>query len=147
MSKLLTVLYEVADIRAACQRVHEERFGLSPRRILNLIAGRPAGTATAQCTELRYLARRLEVAQQRLDDLEAEDLEIRRGREIDETLRLYIAALGRSVAGLEQLCRYQRAAAVAPAGDDAAPLKVAYDDALQQQKRLAVRLNALIISL
>jgi small-conductance mechanosensitive channel len=147
MSKLLTVLYEVAEIRAGCQRVHDERFGLSARSVLRAITGRPSGTPAAQCAELRHLAERLEQARERLDELEAEDLAIRSGHEINATLRDYVSALARSLSDLEQLCRHEHAVPAAPAGDDSAPLKVAYDDALQQQKRLATRLNALISGL
>lgn len=147
MSKLLTVLYEVAEIRSSCQLVHDERFGLSPRSVLRAIAGRSPGESAAQCAELRRLSERLEDARGRLDELDAEDLAVRRGQEIHETLRAYASALAVSLDGLEQLCRYEHATPAAPAGDDSAPLKVVYDDALQQQKRLAARLNALISSL
>jgi hypothetical protein len=147
MSKLLTVLYEVAEIRVGCQRIHDERFGLSPRSVLHALAGRPRDAVAAQCAELRRLTNRLHEVQRRLDELDAEDLAIRRGHEIDATLRDYVAALDRSLGGLERLCRHGHAAPAAPAGDDSVPLKVVYDDALQQQKRLAVRLNALIATL
>lgn len=146
MSQLLSVLYEVAEIRSGCQRVHDERFGLSPRRIMRVITRRPLEPAV-QCAELAQLKQRLEHADRRLQHLDAEDLSIRRGAEIQATLRAYVDALRASLSGLERLCRHEHAKPTLPAGDDSAPLKVAYDDALQQQKRLAGRLNALIATL
>lgn len=147
MSKLLAILYDVADIRTGCQQVHDERFGLSLRRVLGALGGGATGTSAAQCARLQRLRERLLRARQELDALDKEDLAVRRGQEICDTLREYAEALDRSLGGLEQLCRHERALPSAPAGDDAAPLKVLYDDALQHQKRLAIRLNALISSL
>jgi small-conductance mechanosensitive channel len=147
MSKLLAVLYEVAEVRAGCQHVHDERFGISPRSIVKAMLGRPPGTSAAQCEELERLRTRLEQGTRRLDALDAEDLAIRCGHEIHEALRDYVQALDRSLIALEQLCRHEQTRPAAPAGDDSAPLKVVYDDALQQQKRLAARLNALIAGL
>lgn len=147
MSKLLSVLYEVAEIRAGCQRVHDERFGLSPRSVLRALSGKPPGQSAAQCVELRRLGERLDEAVGRLDELDADDLAVRRGQEINETLRAYAGALTVSLEGLERLCRQEHVMPAAPAGDDSTPLKVVYDDALQQQKRLAARLNALISTL
>ncbi|WP_295544390.1 hypothetical protein [uncultured Thiohalocapsa sp.] len=79
--------------------------------------------------------------------MDEEDLDVRRGDEISGTLREYASTLECSLTGLEQLCRHDHARPAAPAGDDSVPLRIAYDDALQQQKRLAARLNTLIASL
>ncbi|NBD95983.1 MAG: hypothetical protein GVY11_05855 [Gammaproteobacteria bacterium] len=147
MSKLLALLYEVAEIRNRCQKVHDDRFGLSARAVLRALTGGTVLASTAQCAELERLRERLAQARQRLDALDDEDLAVRRGEEISVTLREYASALERSLRGLEQLCRHARARPAAPAGDDSVPLRVAYDDALQQQKRLAGRLNTLIASL
>jgi hypothetical protein len=141
MSKLLSVLYEVAEIRAGCRRVHDERFGLSPRTVLRALSGRASDASASQCAELRHLSARLEQARTRLEQLDAEDLAIRQGDEINQTLCDYVEVLSRSLANLEALCAQ---ALVEPAGHDLVQLKVAYDDVLQQQKRLAARLNALI---
>jgi small-conductance mechanosensitive channel len=147
MSKLLAILYDVADIRTGCQQVHDERFGLSLRRVLGALRGGARANSAAQCARLQRLRERLEEARRSLDALDDEDLSVRRGLEIRDTLREYATALARSLTGLEQLCRHERALPVAPAGDDTAAIKVLYDDAIQHQKRLAVRLNALISSL
>jgi hypothetical protein len=101
----------------------------------------------AQCAELTRLRAELEQAKARIDGLAAEDLAVRRGHETKETLRDFVDALDRSLAGLEQLCRHECVKPAAPAGDDSAPLKVIYDAALQHQELLAARLNALIGSL
>lgn len=144
MSNLLSVLYEVAEIRAGCRRVHDERFGLSPRTVLRVLSGRASGASASQCAELQHLRARLEQARTRLEHLDAEDLAIRQGEEINQTLCEYVEVLARSLATLEALCGHDSAQPAASAGGDLVRLKVAYDDALQQQKRLAARLNALI---
>jgi hypothetical protein len=147
MSKLLALLYEVAEIRNGCQKVHDDRFGLSARSVLRALTGGTVRASAAQCAELQRLRERLAKARQGLDTLNDEDLAVRRGEEISGTLSEYASTLERSLSGLEQLCRHDDSRPAAPAGDDSVPLRVAYDDALQQQKRLAARLNTLIASL
>ncbi len=147
MSKLLAVLYEVAEIRAQCQQVHNDRFGLSLCGMLRALRGTQTERTAAQCAELERLRSRLERAAEQLDALDERDLAVRCGREISETLGEYIHALDRSVAGLEHLCSHPNPKPALPTGDDSVPFKVVYDDALQRQKQLAVRLNALIAGL
>jgi len=147
MSKLLTVLYEVAEIRAGCQRVHDDRFGLSPRNVLRAIVGRQPVVSSANGAELRRLQEQLTEARLQLDELTAEDLAIRSGHEINAVLRDYIETLGHALEALEGLCGQEARNPSLPGGDDSAPLKIVYDDALQHQKQLAGRLNALVAAL
>jgi len=146
VSKLLTVLYEVAEIRVCCQRVHDERFGLSPRRVLQAITGKVQEDAAEQCAELERLAERLGRARLALNAVDADDIAIRRGIEINDTLRSYVDALDQSINRLDRLCRHVNKVPAGAGADDSA-LRVAYDAALQHQKRLATRLNELISTL
>jgi hypothetical protein len=146
VSKLLTVLYEVAEIRVCCQRVHDERFGLSPRRVLQAITGKGPQGAAEQCAELEHLADRLRRARVALHGVTAEDIAIRRGTEINDTLRRYVDALEELIDRLAQLYQHVDREPAGTVADDTA-LRAAYDAALQHQKRLAGHLNELVSTL
>jgi len=105
MSKLFKVLYDIADIRCRYQRIHEEVFGFSARRILKSLQGAASGTSSAQSVELDRLLSRLDAAQQDLDHLGEEDLSIRRGGEIQSALMAYARALSQSNVGRLRRCR------------------------------------------
>jgi Mg2+ and Co2+ transporter CorA len=148
MSKLFKVLYDIADIRCRYQRIHEEVFGFSARRILKSLQGAASGTSSARSVELDRLLSRLDAAQQDLDHLGEEDLSIRRGGEIQSALMAYARALSQSNASLKAFCEFRQSIKGSEEDHERLnTLKVAYDDAVQYQKRLGRRLNELISSL
>jgi hypothetical protein len=151
MSKLLKVLYEVAEIRCRYHRIHETVFGFSPRRLLRTLhRNSPTDERAADERELERILERLHASREDLAALSAEDISIRRGREIQASLAAYVDALAESGEKLRELCVLQQPT---DAHEDAEyhnalnTLKVAYDDAVQYHKRLARHLNELIATL
>jgi hypothetical protein len=150
MSRLLKMLYDVAEIRCRYHRVHEEVVGFSARRFLRSINPAASDATKARKAELDRLLLRLEAAREDLHRLGEHDLSVRRGREIRDALTHYVEALAKSSASLKELCEYSKPETDAPDvgnRDQLTALKVAYDDAVQYQKRLGKRLNELIESL
>jgi hypothetical protein len=150
MSKLLKVLYEVAEIRCRYHRTHEAVFGFSPRRLLRTLHRSPTNERAAEERELDRILERLHGSREDLAALGPEDLSIRRGREIQASLVAYVDALAASGGKLRELCELQQRTG---ANEDPLyhnelnTLKVAYDDAVQYHRRLGRHLNELIATL
>lgn len=150
MSKLLKVLYDVAEIRCRYHGIHEAVFGFSPRKLLRTLNRPVEGDQQAEAQELDRLLSRLYSAGTDLESLSEEDLSVRRGHEIRRALLDYVEALTESSNRLKALCELPQRAedrANAEFGNRQAALKVVYDDAMQYHRRLGARLNQLISTL
>ena len=147
MSKLLKTLYDVAEIRCGYNRVHEEMFGFSARRLLQSMHPPVSNRSANWANELEQLTSRLAMARQELIQLDQADLAIRGGREIQGTLIAYIDALTESNVRLRALCDDRHGddnASAAAKNKLRTELKIAYDDAVQYHKGLGAQLNKLI---
>jgi hypothetical protein len=146
MSRLIKVVYDVAEIRGRYLRVHDELFHLSARKLVRILnAGRREPYAD-QTVELARLLERLHSTQRELDCLIERDLEVRRGREIHSKLTQYVAALSETVTILKSISErmQQRSARDREALQS---LKISYDDAMQYHNHLGAELNSLISTL
>ncbi len=146
MSDLLKIVYDVAAVRGDYLRLHRRLLNISASRLFHKLARR-SGTGLPGQQDLDALTHRLEHALDELTQLKEEDLAIRRGSEIQRTLRAYTQALSESLAALSRLLEMQQS----PPHDDGSQspahsqaIKVAYDDAVQYHNRLGSRLNNLL---
>ncbi|NCA88638.1 MAG: hypothetical protein EOM92_06890 [Gammaproteobacteria bacterium] len=144
MSNLVKLLYDMAALKADYQRLHDEIFGLSARRLLFLL--RPKARRGVE-DRINLLISRLDALGEDMRGLTAEDLAIRRGQELRQALEVFAQALGETLRQLEalRLARTPSATAAAPT-TGRSPLAT-YDDALQHQRQLGARLNELIVDL
>ncbi len=146
MSNLVKLLYDMAALKGDYQQLHDELFGLSPRRLLFLL--RPKARQGVE-GRIGLLIGRLEALGEDMRRLTPEDLAIRRGQELRQALESFAQALGETLRQLEML-HVAEASAVTTAGpvltSGRGPL-AAYDDALQHQRQLGARLNELIVDL
>lgn len=151
MSRLLKLLYDVADIRCQYQGIHDSACGFSPRNFLmtRLRAAQRRDSPTPVST-LDALLLRLQITKEELDSLAKDDLSIRRGHEIQDALIRYVEALTSSMSELKALCELdsQCGGSFNSETDDARrALRTSYDDAMQHHKRLGLLLNQLISGL
>jgi hypothetical protein len=144
MSNLVKLLYDMAALKSEYQRLHDELFGLSTRRLLFLL--RPGARQGVQ-GRINLLLGRLAGLEEDLRHLTAEDLAIRRGQDLRQALEEFAQALAETLRQLEAL-RLTRAKPVdeSNSASGRTPL-AAYDDALQHQRQLGARLNELIVDL
>jgi hypothetical protein len=144
MSNLVKLLYDMAALKADYQRLHDEIFGLSARRLLFLL--RPKARRGVE-DRINLLISRLDALGEDMRGLTAEDLAIRRGQELRQALEVFAQALGETLRQLEAL-RLARTPSATVAGPTTGrgPLAT-YDDALQHQRQLGARLNELIVDL
>jgi len=148
MSKLVTVLYEVADLRAGFERARKDRGNRFTAPLVRSFNFRGFRGQDRDAEDLRHLAERLAAAREMLERLNTDDLSIRRGREIRDALHDYIDALARCHNALSRLDNGpERNTASGNIALRRTALKIAYDDALQQQRRVGARLNRLIETL
>ena len=161
MSKLVKLLYDMASLRAEYQRLHQDLFGLSRRRLLYLL--RPKA-GQAEVARIGQLNQRLQDLGEEMRQLKPEDLSIRRGEELREALDNFRLAFAET---LSQLDRLGQARFGPPPGPPPAPppgsspgpssgpsaeesgahgrgILAAYDDALQHQRRMGARVNEII---
>lgn len=146
MSNLVKLLYDMAALKADYQRLHDDLFGLSARRLLFLLRAKARQGVEGR---ISLLIGRLDDLGKDMQHLTTEDLAIRRGQELRQALEAFAQALGKTLRQMEALC-LARATATAvegrPTGGGRSPL-AAYDDALQHQRQLGARLNELIVDL
>jgi hypothetical protein len=150
MSRLVKILYDVGAIHCRYQGVHEAVCGFSPRRLLGSFNRSGKVDQAAHIDGLRDVVLQLDRAREELAALEGEELDVRRGREIQRALLDYIEALAEASVRLEAICRYRasvQAGNVHPPGNEASAAKIAYDDAVQNHKRCGSRLNDLVSTL
>ncbi len=141
MSNLVKLLYDVAALKAEYQRLHDDLFGLSMRRFWFLV--RPGARQSVE-KRLQDLLQSLAMRRAEMHQLNADDLSIRRGEEIRMALDDFCLAFTETLERLDKV--HQRKTKLEAEPSDETPL-AAYDDALQQQRRLGARLNYLIESL
>lgn len=150
MSKLVKIVYDVAQIRGCYLRVHEEIFQLSTRILVRVLNRGKPDARDREAAAIDQLVQRLENAQSELEDLDESDLSVRRGGEIRTALADYVIALTESVQflrSISELLQQRDTKDQRYDPDHLQGLKVNYDDALQHHKRLGARLNALIAAL
>jgi hypothetical protein len=146
MSRLIKVVYDVAEIRGRYLRVHHELFHLSARKLVRILNAGRREPYEDQTVELARLLERLHNTQGELECLMESDLEVRRGREIHSKLIQYVAALSETITILKSISeRMQRRSA--RDRDALQSLKVSYDDAMQYHNHLGADLNSLISTL
>lgn len=144
MSNLVKLLYDMAALKGDYQRLHDEIFGLSARRLLFLL--RPKARRGVE-DRINLLISRLDALGEDMRGLTAEDLAIRRGQELRQALEVFAQALGETLRQLEAL-RLARTPSATVAGPTTGRSPLAtYDDALQHQRQLGARLNELIVDL
>jgi hypothetical protein len=150
MSSLVKLLYDVGALGRRYNRVHESVCGLSPRSIMRSWRRADAEDRAARVDELGRILSQLQEARTELMALDEEAVSVRRGREIHRTLLDYIGALSLAGSRLEALCREggdEPGRSPTRAGDQSNRLKIAYDDAVQNHRRLAELLNELVATL
>ena len=84
MSNLVKSLYEMASLRTEYQRLHQDLFGISVRKLMFM--ARP-GARKGVNARIHQLTKRLEELDEDLSHLTADDLVIRRGEEIEVALK------------------------------------------------------------
>lgn len=146
MSRLFTLLYEVAGVRAQYLGVHDELFGVSARKLVRAFRRAGPGDRAAQHQLLERLLERLDATRKELVTLNNTETAIRRGAEIRDALEAYVAALAETIGIMRKIL----AAKEQDDGPDdpnewrLRDLRVAYDDAMQYHKRMGAALNKLI---
>jgi hypothetical protein len=146
MSRLFTLLYEVAGVRAQYLGVHEELFGVSARKLVRAFRRTGPKDSATQHQLLERLSERLDATRNELGTLSNTQTAIRRGAEIRDALDAYVSALAETIGIMRQIL------AAKDHGDDPEDpnewrlrdLRVAYDDSMQYHKRLGAALNKLI---
>ncbi len=143
MSRLVTIMSQVANISARWHRIHDDTFGFSRLRLAR--TSRLAALYAARQQELEDLSELVTKARDDLAGLGEQDLSIRRGVEVQETMSTYLQALAKSMDTLHRIVALQcDEAGTSSRGNARMPaLKMEYDDAVQFQKRICARLNQL----
>ena len=141
MSKLVKLLYDMASLRAEYQRLHQDLFGLSTRRLLYLF--RPK-SGQVEMARIGQLNRRLQELAGEMLSLEPDDLSIRRGEDLREALNNFHLAFAKTLSNLERLGQARFGLSAGESDADRRSLLAAYDDALQHQRRMGARVNEII---
>ncbi len=144
MSNLIKLLHDMASLRAQYQRLHQDLLGLSVRRLLVLV--RPNARQEIKARFEHLFERQWEM-QEEMERLTAEDLTIRRGEDLYQALANFHQALGETLKRLELIHEARSSQAKGGAGKNSQELLIAYDDALQHQRRLGARINDLLADL
>jgi len=144
MSNLIKLLHDMASLRAQYQRLHQDLLGLSVRRLL--IQVRPNAHQEIKA-RFQHLFQRLGELQEEMDLLTPDDLTIRRGEDLYQALSSFHQALDETLKRLELIHEARSSQAKGGAGKISQGLLVAYDDALQHQRRLGARINDLLADL
>jgi hypothetical protein len=150
MSNLVKLLYEVEALGRRYNQVHESVCGFSARSILRSLRGKGEHDRGAQIAELQRILSQLETATNELLSLEEGAFSVRRSREIHRALLDYVSALSQTTCRLEALCQENQRDDERGLSFPRNPqnnLKIAYDDAVQNHRRLAERLNELVATL
>ncbi len=144
MSNLVKSLYEMASLRTEYQRLHQDLFGFSVRKLMFM--ARP-GARKGVNARIHQLTKRLQELDEDMSRLTADDLVIRRGEEIEVALKDFSLAFAETLRQLD-LVRQAEAPRWAKAQGEESRLQLAaYDDAIQHQRRMGARLNELIADL
>ena len=152
MALLLKLVYDVARVRSAYTRIHEEVCGLPARSLMRRFLLRGGADLEQYQADLQSLCAELESVRQTLAGLKASDLGVRRGEDIRKALSDYAEALEESVGRLGGICVEQcRGDTVKPSpGQDTlrsgktAADRRAYDDAIQHHRHMGARLTDLL---
>jgi len=144
MSNLIKLLHDMASLRAQYQRLHQDLLGLSVRRLLILV--RPNARQEIKA-RFQHLFQRQGELQEEMERLTPDDLAIRRGEDLYQALANFHQAFGETLKRLELIHEARSTQARGAAGKISQGLLVAYDDALQHQRRLGARINDLLADL
>ncbi len=140
MSNLIKLLHDMASLRAQYQRLHQDLLGLSVRRLLILV--RPNARQEIKA-RFQHLFQRQGELQEEMERLTPDDLAIRRGEDLYQALANFHQAFGETLKRLELIHEARSTQARRAAGKISQGLLVAYDDALQHQRRLGAHINDL----
>lgn len=144
MSNLVKILYDMASLRTEYQRLHQDLFGFSLRRLLFMV--RP-GARKGVDARIHELTKRLEELGEDMCHLTADDLVIRRGEEIEVALKNFSLAFTETLRQLDLLRQAEAPRWARAQGEEGRLQLAAYDDAIQHQRRMGARLNDLIAEL
>ena len=152
MALLLKLVYDVARVRSAYTRIHEEVCGLPARSLLRRFLLRRGADLQQYQADLQSLCAELESVRQTLSGLKSSELGVRRGEDIRKALSDYAEALEESVGRLGGICaeRCRGDTVNALPGQDtprsakAAADRRAYDDSIQHHRHMGARLTDLL---
>lgn len=152
MARIITLGCKVLDVRRRYAKIHETLFGVSVRRVINLVRGRECSVCQSCITDISALERELRSIQADIEDLPAEEHTAREAESLLTALLGYIETLLQTMMNLQQICRklveegdsYRNSSTATPSRFQHD--KIDYDYSLRELETLSTKLNHLFSS-